>query len=50
MKRASKKEIKEAIQQLKDKPMVGNTPANQDPDLSKLAQQKKTQRIRKQGV
>jgi hypothetical protein len=47
MKRPSKKDIKAAIDNLKDKP--SGLPAS-EPQVSKLPAKKSSQRIRKQGV
>lgn len=48
MKRPSKKEIKEAIEKLKDKPKDTSGPTDQS--AGKLEPKKSSQRIRKQGV
>lgn len=47
MKRPSKKEIKAAIDKLKDKPSGGATP---EVNVGKLESKKSSQRIRKQGI
>lgn len=48
MKRPSKKEIREAVEKLKEKPT--GTKNTAESDTGKLAPKKSTQRIRKQGV
>jgi hypothetical protein len=47
MKRPSKKDIKAAIDKLKDKP---SGPSGAEPSVGKLASKKTSQRIRKQGI
>lgn len=47
MNRPSKKEIKAAVDKLKDKPEGANAPEQQ---VGKLSPKKDTKRIRKQGV
>ncbi|MEQ1934345.1 MAG: hypothetical protein ABL962_10790 [Fimbriimonadaceae bacterium] len=48
MNRPSKKEIKAAVDKLKDNPNSAARP--NEPAISKLAEKKSSQRIRKQGV
>lgn len=48
MKRPSKKEIREAVDRLKEKSSGGHVSA--ESDKGKLSPKKATQRIRKQGV
>ncbi len=47
MKRPTKKEIKAAVDKLKDKPVGESAP---DKQVGQLAEKKSSQRIRKQGV
>ncbi len=47
MKRPSKKDIKAAVDKLKDKPSGSSTP---EPTVGELATKKNSKRIRKQGV
>lgn len=47
MKRPSKKEIKAAVDKLKDKPEGTGVP---EPKIGQLTSKKSSQRIRKQGV
>ncbi|MCC7435826.1 MAG: hypothetical protein IT363_14165 [Methanoregulaceae archaeon] len=47
MSRPSKKDIKAAVEKLKEKPSAGNAP---EPQVGKLPAKKDTKRIRKQGV
>ena len=48
MKRPSKKEIKAAIDKLKEKP--SGTSQAPEPQIGKLSEKKSSKRIRKQGV
>ena len=47
MKRPSKKDIKAAVDKLKDKSSSASTP---EPQTGKLSSKKTSQRIRKQGI
>ena len=47
MKRPSKKEIREAIEKLKEKPSTSSTPEQK---VGELSTKKSSQRIRKQGI